>query len=129
MRYLGLDIGALFTKAVLLDAKGEIERSWVERHHGDPRKSLGEWLERVKLEGEIGLGVTGQHRSTLENVSGGFGFDTVRATVVGAARLGTGMRWVIDVGGGSLTAIELDHDGRFLSFSSNSVCAAGTGSC
>jgi predicted CoA-substrate-specific enzyme activase len=128
MRYLGLDIGALFTKAVLLDAKGEIERSWVERHHGDPRKSLGEWLERVKLEGEIGLGVTGQHRSTLENVSGGFGFDTVRATVVGAARLGTGMRWVIDVGGGSLTAIELDHDGRFLSFSSNSVCAAGTGS-
>ncbi|MBI5499406.1 MAG: hypothetical protein HY907_04130 [Deltaproteobacteria bacterium] len=128
MRYLGLDVGALFTKAVLLDAKGEVERSWVERHHGDPRKQLGEWLAGVEFGGDIGLGVTGLHREILENVAGAFGFDTVRATVVGAGKLAAGVRWVIDVGGGSLTAIELDAEGRFLSFASNSVCAAGTGS-
>ena len=51
MKYLGLDIGALFTKAVLLDAKGEEERSWVARHHGDPRKHLGDWLAQVQIDG------------------------------------------------------------------------------
>ena len=128
MKYLGLDLGALFTKAVLLDAKGEEERSWVERHHGDPRKHLGEWLAQVQIDGDVGLGVTGAHREILATVPGAFAFDTVRSTVVGAGRLASGVRWVIDVGGGSLTAIELDAEGRFLSFSSNSVRAAGTGS-
>lgn len=128
MRYLGLDIGTLFTKALLLDERGEVVDSWIERHHGDPRAHLAGWLERVPLEGEVALAVTGHHRTILERSPGVLLLDTVRATVVGASRFASGVRWVMDVGGGSLTGIELDAEGRFLGFTANSVCAAGTGS-
>lgn len=128
MKYLGLDIGTLFTKALLLDEQGEPAGSWIERHHGDPRTHLAGWLEQVRFDGEIALAVTGHHRTILERTPGAFLVDTVRATVLGAARLASGVRWVMDVGGGSLTGIELDAEGRFLGFTTNSVCAAGTGS-
>ncbi|MDI7267216.1 MAG: acyl-CoA dehydratase activase [Myxococcota bacterium] len=128
MHKLGIDIGALFTKGVLLDARGEIVDTWVERHHGNPRKHLSEWLAGARYPDEVAVAVTGHHRGILQSVHGALQCDTVRATVRAAARLSPGVRWVIDIGGGSVTGIELDAAGRFRSFASNSVCAAGTGS-
>lgn len=128
MHQLGIDLGALFTKGVLIDGGGRIVDSWIERHHGNPRKQLLEWLDRHSYSGDITTTATGHHRHILEGVPGLTLCDTVRATVLGAGRIAQNVRWVIDVGGGSVTGIELDARGRFQSFASNSVCAAGTGS-
>jgi activator of 2-hydroxyglutaryl-CoA dehydratase len=35
---------------------------------------------------------------------------------------------IIDIGGGSLTLVQLDAQGHFQNYATNSMCAAGTGS-
>ena len=50
MASIGVDIGALFLKAVRLDEAGRIVASVYERHRGEPADVLSEALDRLNVQ-------------------------------------------------------------------------------
>jgi predicted CoA-substrate-specific enzyme activase len=125
----GLDIGSLWTKAVIVRSG-----------------SVAGWSMIPSIEG------SGAARSVLEEALGqaGAGPDDVRAVVAtgagkkevpfasrqatevlcaarGIARLHPGVQGVIDMGGESTRVVKIDEQGQVLEYALNDKCAAGTG--
>lgn len=128
MASIGVDIGALFLKAVRTDGAGRIVASVYERHRGEPAGVLAEAFALLNVQPGDAVGLTGSHAEafalqlrvpyrdvTLCQI------DAIRRVVPDAFAL-------MDIGGGSATLIQLDGKGRFQGYATNSLCAAGTGS-
>ena len=128
MASIGVDIGALFLKAVRTDDSGRIVASVYERHRGEPADVLAEAFDRLNVQQDEAVGLTGCNAElfalqlqvpyrdvTLCQI------DAIRHTVPDAFAL-------MDIGGGSATLVQLDGKGKFQGYSTNSLCAAGTGS-
>ncbi len=54
--------------------------------------------------------------------------DEISAIIESLNYLKNKCRYIINVGAGSIKLIELDGNGKFASYTENSLCAAGTGS-
>lgn len=120
MHYAGIDIGSIYFKLVVLDEELRPVNSQYRPHQGNPGQVLDEELRSIPPDSLIaasGMPLSGYPR-----------VDIIRARIAGVRHARSGIRNIIDVGGGSLTLIELDEDGNFRNFSGNSLCAAGTGS-
>ncbi len=59
MTRIGIDIGALFLKAVRLDDEGRIAASVYERHRGEPADVLAEAFDRLNVQPDEPVGLTG----------------------------------------------------------------------
>jgi predicted CoA-substrate-specific enzyme activase len=132
---VGLDAGSTSTKAVLLDAHGELLAKSYRLSAGDPladaRAVLGD-LERQALAAHHrmvvrGLGITGYAKDML----GAFlGADLVLVETVAHARSALRVRpdvdVIVDVGGQDIKVLTL-RDGRVRDFRLNSQCSAGNG--
>jgi len=125
---VGLDVGAVYVKMVVLDGQGRAASTVARRHHGNPVAVVHEELERLDLSGPLAIGLTGANSSLLADLLKATPVDFVQAEIVAVRRRFPHARNILNVGGGSVTLIQLDENGRFLDFNTNSLCAAGTGS-
>jgi predicted CoA-substrate-specific enzyme activase len=127
----GIDIGSTYTKAVVLDAAGEIA--------GRAMRPTGFRLNEVAEETlAAALDPAGLARDDLDYVvSTGFGrhqaeradvqVTDLTAAARGASALFPGTRTILDVGGQTMKATRLGEGARVQSFRLNDKCAAGTG--
>ena len=128
MASVGVDIGALYLKAVRLDEEGRIAASVYERHRGEPAEVLADAFDRLNVQPGDAVGFTGcngelfalQLKVPYRDITL-CQIDAVRRTAPNAFAL-------MDIGGGSATLVQLDGKGKFQGYSTNSLCAAGTGS-
>jgi len=125
---LGIDVGAVFVKVAVLDDGGKAIHRIARRHRGNPAKVVREELLALGADQPLALGVTGVNAGL---VAGGLNLlpvDFVQAEIKAVKKMFPRVRNVINVGGGSVTLIQLNEQGQFLDYSTNSLCAAGTGS-
>lgn len=127
---LGLDFGKVFTKGVLLDKNNNIVKIWFLRHQGEVHQSLNKILLELSeyKNSKILCGISGGFSDTIKEISGIEKIDEVSALITGVNRISSSVRNIINIGGSSLMLIELNEEGEFLNMTTNSLCAAGTGS-
>ncbi|MBN2575535.1 MAG: hypothetical protein JXP73_13305, partial [Deltaproteobacteria bacterium] len=125
---IGIDIGAVSLKAVRLDGEGRVAGSYYARHRGDPAKALEAALGELAVTAGDAVGFCGANAARFcesfelpRQDLAACQIPVVRAEFPEVAN-------IIDIGGGSLTLVELDASGHFQNYATNSMCAAGTGS-
>jgi predicted CoA-substrate-specific enzyme activase len=129
--YLGIDIGSLAAKGVLVDDEGRMA-AWTVIPSGHDHPGVAEEVTRAVLEA-AGVGP----EALLGTVGTGYGRSSIaradrRVTEItcharGAHALDAACRTVIDIGGQDSKVIRLDARGRVVDFAMNDRCAAGTG--
>ncbi|MFQ5908624.1 MAG: acyl-CoA dehydratase activase [Thermoplasmata archaeon] len=131
MYFAGVDAGSTTTKAVVLDAKGDlVAKSLLPTGANVTRaaeRSYEEVLERLGItENDVGYVIgTGYGRYKID-----FGDDQVTEIschAKGAHLLFPRTRTLVDIGGQDTKAIRLSEEGEVLDFCMNDKCAAGTG--
>lgn len=131
--YLGLDVGSVTTKFVVLNGDGEMADSLYAPTGGQPVAAVQHGLkylaERLPECAEIcGVAVTGSARYLAGAV---IGADIVKNEITcqaaAAVSLMPGVQTVIEIGGQDSKMI-LIRGGLVTDFGMNAVCAAGTGS-
>ena len=131
--YLGIDIGSISTKGVVLDEQGEILTSsyiWTE---GNPveavRNLLGILKKEVPSDVVIkGIGTTGSARKLIGlMVSASTIKNEITAHAAGTCHFYKDVRTILEIGGQDSKIILLDH-GIIRDYAMNTLCAAGTGS-
>jgi predicted CoA-substrate-specific enzyme activase len=128
MTSIGVDIGALFLKAVRVDEAGRIVASVYERHRGEPAGVLTEALDRLDARPDEPVAFTGCNAELFATQLQAPYRDVTLCQIDAVRRMAPDAFAVMDIGGGSATLIQLDGKGRFEGYSTNSLCAAGTGS-
>ncbi len=128
--YLGVDIGSLTTKVVLLEPGGRLVARAVQRSGYRGREVAEKLIAGL-------LGETGTSRGAIRaTVATGYGRITfpadremteITCQARGVARLCPGARTVVDVGGQDSKVVKLLPNGRVMDFVMNDKCAAGTG--
>jgi predicted CoA-substrate-specific enzyme activase len=134
--YLGIDIGSLTIKFVLIDEKANVLYWTYERTGGRPieaiqkgLKKLKEWIENHNPKIEIsGVGTTGSGRYLAGVIVGADLIkNEITAHAKGAAFFVPDVRTIIDIGGQDSKIIILEN-GVAVDFAMNLLCAGGTGS-
>ncbi len=133
--YLGIDIGSLTIKFVLIDENAEVLYFTYERTEGRPieaikkgLKNLKGWIENHNPKIEIcGVGTTGSARYLAGTI---LGADLIKNEITAHAKGVThfipNTRTVIEIGGQDSKIIILEN-GVVVDFALNLVCSAGTG--
>jgi len=126
-KYLGIDIGSVSAKFVLIDEDENILKSTYLRNHGII-DTIKEGLEEI-ADGEIkGVGVTGSGRKFLNVLLGADIEKTeVLAHTVGTLKYYPKVRTIMDIGGED-SKLMVINDGVLENFMMNNICGAGTGS-
>ena len=134
--FLGIDVGSLTCKIVLIDEKSEIIFSSYFRTEGNPigaiqkgLKELGIWIKNHNPGIEIaGVGTTGSARYLAGVITGA---DLIKNEITAHAKGTThfipDVRTIIEIGGQDSKVIVLEN-GVAVDFAMNLLCAAGTGS-
>ena len=135
--FVGLDVGSVAAKAVVLDDAGNVLQERYVRTKGQPvptaRALLAEILSATAPRTIAGLALTGSGGKLLGGILGIDPVNEVLAQSAGTAASCPGVRSIIEVGGEDSKLILLDRNGdaadaRISDFAMNTVCAAGTGS-
>jgi predicted CoA-substrate-specific enzyme activase len=131
--YIGIDVGSVSCKFVLINEKNEIIFSSYFRTEGNPiaaiKKGLKELKEKSPKDIEIfGVGTTGSARYLAGVIAGAdLVKNEITAHAVGASYFVPDLKTVIEIGGQDSKIIILEN-GVVVDFAMNTVCAAGTGS-
>ncbi|MHB9025947.1 MAG: acyl-CoA dehydratase activase [Armatimonadota bacterium] len=132
-QYLGIDVGSVTTKLVVIDEEREPIFTLYERTNGRPIQAIQGAFQALadELGNDLnirGVGATGSGRHLAGLMTGA---DEVRAEItahaVAAAHVCPEVGTVIDIGGQDSKVIYI-RDGVSTGFNMNTVCAAGTGS-
>lgn len=143
--YLGLDIGSVGTKLVVIDAAGEVIHSIFTRTEGRPIEVVARCLReidaavgsRVRIRG---VGSTGSGRELIGELVGADSINDeitahkTGATFIGDRLLGKRPDTIFEIGGQDSKYISLEPEGNgsaesiVVDFTMNDACAAGTGS-
>lgn len=127
---LGLDIGSLFSKAVLLKDKQFLASAIIDTV-GNIAQEINKLITEVTGKGDIaGAEVdicvsTGQGSNLVEQVD--FIEDSLACIAMATSHLLPESSLAIDVGGQSITTILSDSQGEVLNFMHNDKCASGSG--
>ncbi|MDE1889324.1 MAG: CoA activase [Planctomycetota bacterium] len=136
-KYVGLDIGSVSVKAVLVNEHKEILENHYVRSHGQPIETfllvLRDIFNRTHIDDIDGMAITGsggKFASELMNIAF---INEVVAHSKATTTLHPEVRTVIEIGGedSKLMIIEQDpstQQTKVSDFSMNTMCAAGTGS-
>ncbi len=131
-RYLGIDVGSVTTKLVVLDGEDSIIFEDYIRNDGGPIGALQEGFRHLDASGitdEVrSVGATGSGRELANVIAGA---DVVKNEIScharAASHLFPDVRTLIDIGGQD-SKIVFFQSGYPIGFNMNTVCAAGTGS-
>ncbi|WP_407306468.1 acyl-CoA dehydratase activase [Desulfosporosinus sp. SB140] len=131
--YLGIDIGSISTKGVVIDENNQIKASeylWTE---GDPLKAVKRLLSALKdqLDGSHGkivaVGTTGSARKLIGAMTGATVVkNEITAHAIGAMSVHPDVRTIIEIGGQDSKMILIEN-GIVIDYAMNTLCAAGTG--
>ena len=132
--YLGVDIGSISTKGVIIDENNNIIASsyiWTE---GNPIKAVTELISNLKNSIDInkykiiGVGTTGSARKLIGSMLGANIIkNEITAHAVGTLSLYPNVRTILEIGGQD-SKIILIENGIVYDYAMNTLCAAGTGS-
>lgn len=131
--YLGIDVGSITTKMVLLDEKGDILASIYLRNNGRPIEALQQGLEDLstQLANTVsidGVATTGSARHLAAYLVGAdLVKNEITAHSVAVLDLYPEAKTIFEIGGQDAKVILL-RGGVVVDFAMNTVCAAGTGS-
>lgn len=130
--YLGIDIGSISTKGVIIDSNNKIitsEYIWTE---GNPIKAVEKLLSLLKNKLDKnyvvkGIGTTGSARKLIGlMVDANIVKNEITAHAVGTKSLYPNVRTILEIGGQDSKIILLNN-GIITDYSMNTLCAAGTG--
>ncbi|NOZ01322.1 MAG: hypothetical protein GXP54_05465, partial [Deltaproteobacteria bacterium] len=128
---IGIDCGSLTVKGALLDDEGKVAASEHVVHEGEVLQTVRKVLFKL-VDGndrsEISVAFTGRHASGISAMLGIEPADPVAAEITGAKALFGRVNHIFHMGGSSVMLASLDSRGNLLDFTTNSACAAGTGS-
>lgn len=136
--FLGIDVGSVSLKFVLIDIDSNVLTSVFLRNTGSPIESVKNGMAQLRdkilasdeLQGYTirACGTTGSARYLTKAIVGGDLAKTeIIAHAVGAQSEYPDVRTILEIGGQDSKIILL-RDGIIVDFAMNSVCAAGTGS-
>ncbi len=136
--FLGIDVGSVSLKFVLMDNDGNVLTSVFLRNRGSPIESVKDGMAQLRKQIEESdelqeytiraCGTTGSARYLTKAVVGGDIAKTeIIAHAVGAQSEYPDVRTILEIGGQDSKIILL-RDGIIIDFAMNSICAAGTGS-
>jgi len=129
--FMGLDIGSISTKGVLLDEDNRILAEaylWTE---GNPVRAVKEVIGRLRLglpgACVTGVGTTGSARKLIGAMVGADAVkNEITAHAVGTLSVRPDVRTILEIGGQDSKIILLE-DGVVTDYAMNTLCAAGTG--
>ena len=130
--YLGVDIGSISTKGVVIDESNNIiasEYLWTE---GNPVGAVKRLVSILKSQVESdyvlkGIGTTGSARKLIGLMLGTNAVkNEITAHAVGTTSLYPDVRTILEIGGQDSKIILLNH-GIITDYAMNTLCAAGTG--
>ena len=131
--YLGIDIGSISTKGVIIDECNNIIKSsyiWTE---GNPVSAVKKLINNLKedLDKNIvikGIGTTGSARKLIGLLlDASIVKNEITAHAVGTLSTTKGVKTILEIGGQDSKIILIDN-GIITDYSMNTLCAAGTGS-
>ncbi len=131
--YLGIDIGSISTKGVILDENNEIIRSLYIWTEGNPIEAVRNLLDGLKNDlpdcYEIkGIGTTGSARKLIGlMVDANIVKNEITAHAIGTLSTYPDVHTILEIGGQDSKIILLEN-GIITDYSMNTLCAAGTGS-
>jgi len=129
---LGIDIGSISTKGVVLDESGAVKASAYRMTAGSPLDSVRKLLETLRCEMasdmEIhAVGTTGSARRLIGAMVGADAMkNEITAHAVGTLSRHPEVRTILEIGGQDAKII-LIREGVVTDYAMNTLCAAGTG--
>lgn len=133
--YLGIDVGSVSAKTVILNGRAEVVEEHYTRTKGQPiqtvQKVLAEILSRFAPEQFQSLSLTGTGGKLLAELLEGHFVNEIIAQARAIQEFYPQIRTIIDIGGEDSKLILIEEEGGHLKiadFSMNTLCAAGTGS-
>lgn len=128
MKFIGLDAGSVSLKLVVLDEEGNKLEQLYRRHYGNSlRVALDLLIEVEKKFPDTAISITGTAGKLIASILKINHVNEIVAQSYSIKNLFPNIKTIIEIGGEDSKLIFL-HDGRIKDFSTNSVCAAGTGS-
>ena len=130
--YLGIDIGSISTKGVVIDKDNNIVASTYLWTRGNPLKAVKEVLVDIKKQlpknyKVVGVGTTGSARKLVGTILGANIIkNEITAHAIGTLSKYPYIRTIIEIGGQDSKIILL-KDQVVIDYAMNTLCAAGTG--
>lgn len=132
--YIGIDIGSISTKGVVIDSQHHIiasEYLWTE---GDPMNAVKRLLKSLEKQIKnqdfqvVGVGTTGSARKLIGAVTNACVVkNEITAHAVGTTTLYPDVNTIFEIGGQDSKIIIIEN-GYVVDYAMNTLCAAGTGS-
>ena len=132
--YLGIDIGSISTKGVVIDEKNKIlasEYLWTE---GDPLNAVKKLLKSLEKQLKsqpvkiVAVGTTGSARKLIGAVTNASVVkNEITAHAIGTTTLYPDVNTIFEIGGQDSKIIIIEN-GFVVDYAMNTLCAAGTGS-
>lgn len=131
--YLGIDIGSISTKGVIIDAQNNILASSYLWTKGNPIQAVKEVLKDLQKQIQkqdikiVSVGTTGSARKLIGTIlKATIIKNEITAHAVGTLSKHPDIRTIIEIGGQD-SKIILIRDGIVSDYAMNTLCAAGTG--
>ena len=129
--YLGIDIGSISTKGVIIDSENNILASSYLWTKGNPISAVTNVLNELKKDSKnikiIGVGTTGSARKLIGTMLGAnIVKNEITAHAIGTLSIYPNIRTIIEIGGQD-SKIILIENGIVTDYAMNTLCAAGTG--
>ena len=131
--YVGIDVGSISTKGVILDNNNKILASvylWTE---GNPISAVKKIIKSLELQIKgkniviKGIGVTGSARKLIGTILGAnIVKNEITAHAVGTISIHPDVKTILEIGGQDSKIIIIE-DGIVVDYAMNTLCAAGTG--
>ena len=130
--YLGIDIGSISTKGVIIDKDNNIlakDYIWTK---GDPINAVKTLLKNLKKKlpkdhTVVGVGTTGSARRLIGIMTGASIIkNEITAHAIGTSSIHKDVRTIFEIGGQDSKIILLNN-GIVTDYAMNTICAAGTG--
>ena len=130
---MGIDIGSISTKGVIVDKYGNIISSCYLMTSGNPvdavKKVIKDMRSRIDTNASkvVNIGVTGSARKLIGTMLGaGIIKNEITAHAFGTVKLYPNVRTIFEIGGQD-SKITLINNGVVTDYAMNTLCAAGTG--
>lgn len=128
--FLGIDVGSVSTKGVIIDQDGNIFRSAYLDTARDPIRAVKQLMAALKTDLPLqAVASTGSGRRLAAVLVGAdLIVDEITCQTLGCLLYVPGGRSIIEIGGQDSKFIQIDEQGVPVWFNLNTICSAGTGS-
>ena len=131
--YMGIDIGSISTKGVIIDNNDNIISSCYLYTEGNPIKAVKDVIRKMKYDIDlnkyqvVSIGTTGSARKLIGTMLGAKTIkNEITAHAVGTIRMYPNVRTIFEIGGQD-SKITIINNGIVTDYAMNTLCAAGTG--